>query len=292
MVKQLVRKRMLQTLEQPGVKAPGTAKRTPFFPLKSWSIETLFPGSPSWTSTAGRGSPTWVVIEKTKTAHSCQAFIQFSSQSNTLKLKNKTINHAHIIFFGDISPSHQEASSVLTSGIHWCAHLLNVIVSGPLHFERGVDLPDHHVLLGVKDCETFWEKSKLLPSHFSCKTFLRERLCTSLTALFYKTSLCVNLFWSIEWFLSVILLCIGVRFSEWPLEGDKSLRNSSVVSAIKMANVPIQDQRHVLIARSTILDAKIKFDGPIFSFSSFGIFLGRVVHSGGGGNSEMIQRKS
>lgn len=47
------------TLEQPGVKAPGTAKRTPFFPLKSWSIATLFPGSPSWTSTAGRCSPTW-----------------------------------------------------------------------------------------------------------------------------------------------------------------------------------------------------------------------------------------
>lgn len=46
------------TLEQPGVKAPGTAKRTPFFPLKSWSIATLFPGSPSWTSTAGRCSPT------------------------------------------------------------------------------------------------------------------------------------------------------------------------------------------------------------------------------------------
>lgn len=49
----------MQTFEQPGVKAPGTAKRTPFFPLKSWSIETLFPGSPSWTSTAGRASPTW-----------------------------------------------------------------------------------------------------------------------------------------------------------------------------------------------------------------------------------------
>lgn len=50
------------TLEQPGVKAPGTAKRTPFFPLKSWSMDTFFPGSPSSTSTAGRGSPTckWV----------------------------------------------------------------------------------------------------------------------------------------------------------------------------------------------------------------------------------------
>lgn len=48
-----------RTLEQPGVKAPGTANRTPFFPLKSWSIETLFLGSPSWTSTAGRESPTW-----------------------------------------------------------------------------------------------------------------------------------------------------------------------------------------------------------------------------------------
>lgn len=46
------------TLEQPGVNAPGTAKRTPFFPLKSWFIATLFPGSPSWTSTAGRWSPT------------------------------------------------------------------------------------------------------------------------------------------------------------------------------------------------------------------------------------------
>lgn len=46
-----------QTFEQPGVNAPGTAKRTPFFPLKSWFIATLFPGSPSWTSTAGRCSP-------------------------------------------------------------------------------------------------------------------------------------------------------------------------------------------------------------------------------------------
>lgn len=45
------------TLEQPGVKAPGTAKRTPLFPLKSWSIATLFPGSPSWTSTAGSDWP-------------------------------------------------------------------------------------------------------------------------------------------------------------------------------------------------------------------------------------------
>lgn len=51
-------KSVYPTLEQPGVKAPGTAKRTPFFPLKSWSIATLFPGSPSWTSTAGRCSPT------------------------------------------------------------------------------------------------------------------------------------------------------------------------------------------------------------------------------------------
>lgn len=46
------------TLEQPGVKAPGTAKRTPVLPLKSWSIATLFPGSPSWTSTAGSFWPT------------------------------------------------------------------------------------------------------------------------------------------------------------------------------------------------------------------------------------------
>lgn len=49
---------VVSTLEQPGVKAPGTAKRTPFFPLKSWSMDTLFPGSPSWTSTAGSCSPT------------------------------------------------------------------------------------------------------------------------------------------------------------------------------------------------------------------------------------------
>lgn len=46
------------TLEQPGVKAPGTAKRIPFFSLKSWSMATLFPGSPSWTSTTGSVWPT------------------------------------------------------------------------------------------------------------------------------------------------------------------------------------------------------------------------------------------
>lgn len=46
------------TLEQPGVKAPGTAKRTPVLPLKSSSIDTLVPGSPSWTCTTGSFWPT------------------------------------------------------------------------------------------------------------------------------------------------------------------------------------------------------------------------------------------
>ncbi len=41
------------TFEHPGVNAPGTPKRTPFLPLNTSAIETLFPGSSSCTSTSG-----------------------------------------------------------------------------------------------------------------------------------------------------------------------------------------------------------------------------------------------
>lgn len=49
---------VLLTLEQPGVKAPGTAKITIFFPLASSARLTLFVGRSSKRSTLGIESPT------------------------------------------------------------------------------------------------------------------------------------------------------------------------------------------------------------------------------------------
>jgi hypothetical protein len=48
------------TLLQPGVKAPGTPKRTPFLPANSSLIDTFLISPPtSWSScTSGRVSPT------------------------------------------------------------------------------------------------------------------------------------------------------------------------------------------------------------------------------------------
>ena len=48
------------TLLHPGVKAPGTAKRIPFFPANNSLMLTFVPGLPSCNSTEGRVSPTCV----------------------------------------------------------------------------------------------------------------------------------------------------------------------------------------------------------------------------------------
>lgn len=52
-----------QTFEQPGVKAPGTANRTPFLPANSSAMLTLPFGVPSITWTDGSLSPTCYVID-------------------------------------------------------------------------------------------------------------------------------------------------------------------------------------------------------------------------------------
>lgn len=210
----------MQTFEQPGVKAPGTAKRTPFFPLKSWSIETLFPGSPSWTSTAGRGSPTCVTdFEKNKSAgekkillttpHHLQnvALKQNILSTNLLRIhrqkftvgrnsicmhKSNTLIYLHLSITKSLvvslfhHVSHRRGSEY--SILQYCKYffkenpllhhlrffeflnskkgtivtfiypeffLSQVIISWKLLIPR-VDLPGHHGLLGVTDCETFW----------------------------------------------------------------------------------------------------------------------------------------
>lgn len=78
------------TLEQPGVNAPGTAKRTPLFPLKSWSIDTLFPGSPSWTSTTGSF---WPACWNSNRFVKKNVFI--SKVRSIEKKHNVHINHEH-----------------------------------------------------------------------------------------------------------------------------------------------------------------------------------------------------
>ena len=55
-----------QTLEHPGVKAPGTANSTPFFPLKRSAMLTFSPGLFSFTSIDGSLSPTWKNISKSR----------------------------------------------------------------------------------------------------------------------------------------------------------------------------------------------------------------------------------
>lgn len=50
--------RKTQTLEQPGVNAPGTANSTPFFPANSEATSTLPLGVPSMTCIGGSLSPT------------------------------------------------------------------------------------------------------------------------------------------------------------------------------------------------------------------------------------------
>lgn len=52
-----------QTFEQPGVKAPGTANRTPFLPANNSAMLTLPFGVPSITWTDGSLSPTCYVID-------------------------------------------------------------------------------------------------------------------------------------------------------------------------------------------------------------------------------------
>ena len=47
------------TLEHPGVKAPGTAKRTPFLLANKSAMFTLSLGLPSNNVTDGSLSPTW-----------------------------------------------------------------------------------------------------------------------------------------------------------------------------------------------------------------------------------------
>ena len=47
------------TLEHPGVKAPGTAKRTPFLLANTSAMFTLSLGLPSNNVTDGSLSPTW-----------------------------------------------------------------------------------------------------------------------------------------------------------------------------------------------------------------------------------------
>lgn len=100
-----------------------------------------------------------------------------------------------------------------------------------------MDLPDHYVLLGVKDCETFWEKLKLLLTVI----LLRNTLACNIThflnfGYFYKTHLCSECHIIYN---DVSLGPVWVQVTSRPEEGDKSLHNSSVVPAIKMANVPI-----------------------------------------------------
>ena len=51
------------TLLHPGVKAPGTAKMTPFLPLNRSAMFTFSPGLFSYTSTDGNASPTFVEIK-------------------------------------------------------------------------------------------------------------------------------------------------------------------------------------------------------------------------------------
>jgi len=50
---------MLRTLEQPGVKAPGTPKMITFLPLTRSPVLILLAGESSKRSTEGRESPTW-----------------------------------------------------------------------------------------------------------------------------------------------------------------------------------------------------------------------------------------
>ena len=52
-----------QTFEQPGVKAPGTANRTPFLPANNSAMLTLPFGVPSMTWTDGSLSPTCYIID-------------------------------------------------------------------------------------------------------------------------------------------------------------------------------------------------------------------------------------
>jgi len=49
--------KLVSTFEQPGVKAPGTAKTTPFLLANKSARLTLFAGDPSKSSTLGSLSP-------------------------------------------------------------------------------------------------------------------------------------------------------------------------------------------------------------------------------------------
>lgn len=51
---------IFNTLEQPGVKAPGTANKTTFLPAARFAILTLLAGVSSNKSTDGILSPTYV----------------------------------------------------------------------------------------------------------------------------------------------------------------------------------------------------------------------------------------
>lgn len=48
--------------------------------------------------------------------------------------------------------------SWLQKRINWTfgAGWLNAVIGGNLHYYRGVDPPDHHAMLGMNNCETFW----------------------------------------------------------------------------------------------------------------------------------------
>lgn len=57
------------TFWQVGVKAPGIAKITCFPFPKAACVLTLFPGFPSYRSTFGMASPTYITIMKQELCH-------------------------------------------------------------------------------------------------------------------------------------------------------------------------------------------------------------------------------
>ena len=95
-----------QTLEQPGVKAPGTAKMTPFLLAKSSARFTLLVGDPSYSGVVGNLSPTCVM------------------QTHIHQLK--IINHINNVWRYEAGHFHMDVNAPWPIMQHWCYSDVNV----------------------------------------------------------------------------------------------------------------------------------------------------------------------
>ena len=81
------------TLEQPGVKAPGTAKTTPFLVPNSSARFTLFDGAPSYRATVGSLSPTCMTtVELYFSMHFTRPHIEYGNCLLKLRISIQFVN--------------------------------------------------------------------------------------------------------------------------------------------------------------------------------------------------------